>query len=72
VNTPSPIPVVSAEEAQILFAEIEEGRDRLEPVEQDIADNLKERPYRAWCKGCHKMLRVLHAKASGKDWRALL
>ena len=54
-----------------LFADIFEGKDRLHMIEIDIAEGLRERPLRTWCVGCHKLLRTIHAKATGRDWRTI-
>lgn len=62
----------SAEQEKLL-AELDtpENRARLHEIEVNILDALKERPDRHFCKGCVRMLRMLHAKATGKDWRRL-
>jgi hypothetical protein len=41
-----------------------EGRAQLHPIEVDILDSLKSRPWRTWCRAQVWLLRGLYAKAA--------
>lgn len=64
---------VTADEVTRLFVELEAcGLERLEPIERDIVEALRERPRHLWCKGPFLLLRCLHAKAFGLPWTELV
>lgn len=49
-----------------LFADLDRaGLDRLHPIERDIADTLRTRPPRTWCRAVIRLLEGIVLKAQG-------
>ena len=63
VSTDEQRPMTEDERAK-LWRQIEAGRDRLHPIEVEIARGLMRRPLKTWCVACGRMLRRIAEKAT--------